>query len=348
MTYSYLFFNDYSEGMHPQILEAFSQANFKQELGYGLDAFSKKAESIIKEKIKNPQAFVHFVSSGTQANTVLLASSLKSYESIISAETGHIAVHETGALEATGHKVVITPVKEGKLTPKAIQKVLIDHHDEHMVHPRIVYLSQSTELGTIYSLKELQKIYKLCQKENLYLYIDGARLGHALTSKAADFDLQDIANYSDAFSIGGTKNGALLGEAIVIVNVQLQEKFRYYLKQHGALLAKGRALGIPFIEFFNENLYFENAKHANQMAQKLATGIKSQGYHFASPPVTNQIFVIFPDQLIKKLQKKYGFYVWSKATSPKNSIVRFVTSWATEEKAVQMLLDDMKKNTHDE
>lgn len=295
-----------------------------------------------------PEAAVHFVSNGTQANYISLAFLLKPYEAVIAADNGHIEVHEAGAVEATGHKIITVPGVEGKVTPAAIQEILATHINEHMVHPRVVYISQSTEVGTIYSKSELTTLSKVCQEKKLLLFIDGARLSSALTSPAADFTLSDIAQYADFFTIGGTKNGALLGEAVVITRPHLQAHFRYQLKQQGALLAKGRVFGIQFREFFREDLYFNNARHANTMAQKLAHGILSLGYQLAYPAVTNQVFAILPDNLIEELQKNYGFYVWTKNwaktfNNSTSSVIRLVTSWATSEEAVDQFLSALEK-----
>ncbi|MEK6704730.1 MAG: aminotransferase class V-fold PLP-dependent enzyme [Bdellovibrionota bacterium] len=339
----YFFFDDYSEGAHLQILEAFSRTNFQQERGYGMDSFTQEAERLIKEKIKKPKAAVHFVSSGTHANLVCISSLLKSYESVVAVDSGHANIHEAGAVEATGHKINVVPAVAGKMTPQAILEIVTTHTDEHMVKPKAVYISQSTEVGTVYLKSELQKLHEVCQQNELYLFIDGARIGHAVMSKNADFDLFDIANYCDLFSIGGTKNGALIGEAIVIVNPGLQENFRYHLRQRGALLAKARAVTVQFVELFKGNLYFENAKYANDMAQKLAVGIQECGYQFLSEPVVNQIFPIFPNGVIEKLQKNHGFYVWSKSSTPDHSVVRLVTSWATQDVAIEAFLADLKK-----
>jgi len=305
------------------------------------DSFAREAERLIREKIKKPEAQVHFVSSGTHANLVCIASLLKPYESVIAPDNGHVNVHEAGAIEATGHKMNVVPGVAGKLTPEAIQEVVASHTDEHMVIPRAVYISQVTEVGTVYSKNELQKLYEVCQKNGLYLYIDGARIGNAVMSKNTDFDLGDIANLCDIFTIGGTKNGALLGEAIVIVNPKLQENFRHHLRQRGALLAKARAVTVQFVEFFKDDLYFENAKHANDMAQKLAKGIKDRGYDFLNEPVANQIFPILPNIVIEKLEKMFGFYVWSKKDAD-HSVVRFVTSWATKESAIDEFLAELR------
>ena len=344
MSYKYFFFDDYSEGAHPRILEAFSRTNLQPERGYGIDSFALEAEQLIKEKIGKPEAQVYFVSSGTHANLICVSSLLKPYESVIAPDNGHANVHEAGAIEATGHKINVVPGVAGKLTPEAIREILATHTDEHTVKPRAVYISQATELGTVYNKKELQDLYNLCKENGLYLYIDGARIGNAVMAKNSDLDLRDIANLCDIFYIGGTKNGALLGEAIVIVNPNLQENFRHHLRQRGGLLAKARAVTVQFVELFKDNLYLENAKHANDMAQKLAAGIKECGYEFLNEPIANQIFPILPNAIIEKLEKKFGFYKWSKAPSvPDNSVVRLVASWATTEAAVQEFLNELKQ-----
>lgn len=336
-----LFFDDYSEGAHPQILEALRASNFQQERGYGQDFFTQEATRIIREKINNPKAAIHFVSTGTQANLLGIGSMLQPYESVIATQEGHIAVHETGAIEATGHKVNIVPSSDGKITPEAITAVLLEHTDWHMVRPRVVYISQATEVGTIYSKQELEAIYYTCQEHDLYLFIDGARLGSALMAHEADLNLEEIATLCDFFYIGGTKNGALLGEALVIVNAHLQKNFPYHMKQRGALMAKTRVISISFMELFKDNLYFQNALHANAMAEKLSRGIKVSGYALTQPALTNQIFPIFPEQLILELEKKYGFYRWPSSVAPHHAVIRLVTSWATREEMVDAFLDDI-------
>lgn len=339
--HKYLFFNDYSEGAHPSIISALADSNLKQELGYGEDIFTKQAEDSIKQVIHSPNAAVHFISGGTQANLTVLASLLKPYESVIAASSGHISVHEAGAIEATGHKINTIPTTNGKITPLQIEGAVKSHTDEHMVKPKVVFISNSTEVGTIYSRTELEAISQLCKQNNLYLYLDGARIGSALASAANDLTFADIARLVDVFYIGGTKNGALFGEAIVITNPNLQNEFRYHLKQRGALLAKGRAIGIQFLELFKENLYLDLAKHANNMAAKLAEGIKQQGYGFMTESSTNQIFPVLPNSVIAKLQEMYGFYIWQ-TIDDENSAVRLVTSWATKAEAVDMFLGDLR------
>lgn len=346
MSYTYLFKDDYSEGAHPRILEALSSTNLQQESGYGEDSFSQLAKALIKERIGKSKAEVYFVAGGTQANLVCLSSILKPYESVIVPDHGHPNVHEAGAIEATGHKLNIVHSLEGRLTLAGIEEVLTTHAGEHMVMPRAVYISQATELGTIYSSSELRSLFRFCKKHKLYLYIDGARLGNAIMADSANFDLATIAECSDIFFIGGTKNGALLGEAIVITNPDLQENFRYHLKQRGALLAKTRAISVQFLELFKDNLYFDNAKHANEMAQVLAKGIKECGYDFLTHTATNQVFPILPNKVIEKLKQKYSFYVWSRVHSPSDSsAIRLVTSWATPFSAIEDFISTLKSHS---
>ena len=338
----YDFRNDYSEGVHPRILESLASTNMVQETGYGEDSFCVKAANLIKKEIKNPDADIHFVSGGTQANLIVISSILKSYQSVIAATSGHVCTHETGAIEATGHKINSIETKTGKIHPEDIKPVLDFHSDEHMVKPAMVYISNSTELGTIYSKNELEDLSVFCKKNNLILFMDGARLGSALNSSKNNISLSEISALVDVFYIGGTKNGALMGEAIVINNKKLKDNFRFYIKQRGALLAKGRIFGIQFIELFTDNLLHQLATHANKMAQKLALGITNAGYSFLTEPVSNQIFPIFPNKLIDYLTERYGFYVWEKENED-NSSIRLVCSWATKEEFVDEFLADLTR-----
>ena len=338
----YSFSDDYSEGAHPRILELLTQTNLDQQAGYGEDAICIKAQELIKAAIKNPDATVHFVSGGTQANNIALSSMLKPYESVITAESAHINVHEAGAVESNGHKINALPTKDGKITAEQIQEFLDLHFPIHMAKPKVVSITYPTELGTLYTKAELKRISTLCKKNDLYLYLDGARLGVGLTSQESDLTLPELSELVDMFYIGGTKNGALLGEAIVINKKELQANFSYYIKQHGALLAKGRVLGTQFVGLFSDSLYFDLAKHANLMATKLSKGITQAGYSFLTHSATNQIFPIFPNQLITKLQKNYLFYPWQKIDS-NSTAIRLVTSWATKEAAVDEFLKDLHK-----
>lgn len=337
----YSFCNDYSEGAHHSILELLLKTNSTQEGGYGDDSYTIAAKNAIRQNLGNSDVDIHFVSGGTQANLIALVSMLKPYESVISAETGHINIHETGAIEATGHKINAIPSADGKLTVEGIESVVKLHTDEHMVKPKVVFISNSTELGTVYSKTELKNISDYCRKNRLFLYLDGARLGSALMSRGVDLDLQDITDLVDMFYIGGTKNGALFGEAIVIVNPILKEHFRFHLKQRGALLAKGRVTGVQFLALFTDGLYFSLAAHANAQAVKLAKGIEEIGHRFLTEPATNQIFPILPNRIIGKLTPMYGFYIWKKIDEH-HSAIRLVSSWATSNDSVELFLNDLK------
>jgi len=344
MAYKHLFFDDYSEGAHARILEALVRTNIQQEPGYVMDSFAMEAARFIQQRFGVQQAEVHFVASGTHANLVVLASLLKPYESVIAAESGHINTHEAGAIEATGHKINTVKGRDGKVTPAEVQEVVEEHNFDQMVLPRAVYISQSTELGTVYTRAELSALAEKCKEHGLYLYVDGARLGVALASPACDLDPKTLATLVDVFYIGGTKNGALIGEAIVIVNPELKDHFRYNLRQRGGLLAKGRAVSLQFLELFRDDLYFEIARHANTLARQLAAGIRECGYQLLVDAPTNQVFPIFPNTVIERLQKDYGFHVWEKFDA-QSSVVRLVTSWATEEQAVSEFLTILRKGT---
>ncbi|MBU5425472.1 low specificity L-threonine aldolase [Tissierella pigra] len=339
----YSFRNDYSEGAHPRILELLMSSNYEPNIGYGEDIHSDRAKEYIKRLIEREDADIHFIPGGTQTNMLVISSFLRPHQCVISADTGHINVHETGAIEATGHKVVAMPCKDGKLTPDIIKKALNHHSDEHMVQPKMVYISNCTELGTIYSKDELISIHEICKKNELLLFLDGARIGSALTCKTNDLNIKDIANLVDVFYIGGTKNGALLGEALIILNKDLKKDFRFLIKQRGALAAKGFVLGIQFEALFQDDLYFELAKHANEMAEILKSIIEETGYTFYAEPYTNQIFPIFPDTLLKKMEKEF-VYEFIEKVDENNTAVRFVTSWATKVEAVEAVRAFLNKN----
>ena len=340
----YSFKNDYSEGAHPRILNALLESNLEQEAGYGEDRYTIRAIELLKQKIGCNNIDIHLLPGGTQTNLTAISAFLRPHEAIIAANTGHILVHETGAIEATGHKIISMEVKDGKLTPSEIKMALDIHTDEHMVKPKLVYISNSTEIGSIYSKNELEQISNICKENNLLLFIDGARLGSALCALENDLILSDLSKFADAFYIGGTKNGALLGEALVICKDVLKEDFRFHIKQKGALMAKGRILGIQFLELFKDNLYFELATHANKMAHILSKGITSLDYEFLTPSPTNQLFPIFPNSVIEKLAVNYSFLTWSKVDDAHSSI-RLVTSWATKEDAVTAFITDLKNLT---
>lgn len=337
----YSFKNDYSEGAHPRILQALLDTNMVQDEGYGEDRFSIQAVELLKERMGRLDVDIHLLPGGTQTNFTAISAFLRPHEAVISASTGHICVHETGAVEATGHKVIAVTGVEGKLTPAGIQEALDFHTDEHMVKPRLAYISNSTEIGTVYSKAELEDLSRICRENELYLYMDGARLGSALTAQGNDLTLGDIARLVDAFYIGGTKNGALIGEALVICRPELKEDFRFFMKQRGAMLAKGRLIGLQFLELFRDDLFFDLAGHANAIAELLRKGLAAAGFKFLTDSPSNQIFPILPNSLIARLEQKYGFYVWSKVDEQHSSI-RLVTSWATTEEAVQALLADLR------
>lgn len=337
----YSFKNDYSEGAHPRILGALMETNLEQVEGYGEDYYTFQAIELLKQKIGRNDIDIHLFSGGTQTNLTALSAFLRPHEAAIAANTGHILVHETGAIEATGHKVISIEVSDGKLAVEHIRAAVDGHTDEHMVKPRLVYISNPTEIGSIYKKGELEQLSQFCQENNLFLYVDGARLGCALCSEENDLELSDLAALVDAFYIGGTKSGALLGEALVICRDVLKNDFRFHMKQKGALLAKGRLLGIQFLELFKDDLYFDLAKHANAMADMLRNEFSRAGFLFLTKSPSNQIFPILPNWLIAKLQEKYCFYVWSKIDA-RNSAIRLVTSWATKKDAIEAFIHDLR------
>ena len=337
----YSFMDDYSEGAHPRVLELLAATNLEQQPGYGADALSARAIALIREAIDNPRAAVHFAAGGTQANTIALASMLRSFESVIAADSAHIHVHETGAVEATGHKINLVPSREGKLDAAQVRATVAAHGDEHMVVPRVVFIAQATESGTLYSKAELVALADTCRELGLYLYMDGARLGPAIASRYCDITLPELSALVDMFYLGGTKNGALLGEALVINNPALQERFRYHLKQRGALLAKGRVLGAQFAALLEGGLYFELARHANEQAARLADGLRRHSVRFLGEPVANQVFPILDDARIARLRQTYDFHTWARVDAS-HAAIRLVTSWATPAEAVDRFLADFR------
>ncbi|MEK6265803.1 MAG: aminotransferase class I/II-fold pyridoxal phosphate-dependent enzyme, partial [Clostridium sp.] len=320
---------------------ALIETNMEQVEGYGEDEYCAAAIKLLKNKLKSDDVDIHMFCGGTQTNLTSISAFLRPHEAIISANTGHVLVHETGAIEATGHKIISIEVDDGKLNPSHIKCVIDEHSDEHMVKPKMVYISNPTEIGTIYKKQELKDLSKFCKESNMILYMDGARLGSALCSKENDVELSDLPKLTDAFYIGGTKNGALMGEALVISTDMLKQDFRYHIKQKGGLLAKGRVIGIQFQELFKDDIYFELARHANGMAEKLKIGISDCGHEFLINSSTNQIFPILPNVIIDRLCEKYIFYKWQKIDED-NSAIRLVTSWATNEKAIKSFIDDLR------
>ena len=337
----YSFKNDYSEGAHPRLLEALGACNFEQAEGYGLDRHTQSAVTMLKAQLQNDNVQIHLLSGGTQTNLTALSAFLRPHEAAVAAHSGHILVHETGAIEATGHKVLGVTSPDGKVSPADVEAMVLSHGDEHMVKPRLLYLSQPTEIGTLYSAAELQALKELCERLDLYLYVDGARLGSALCAQGNDVDLPELCRLADAFYIGGTKNGALLGEALVIVKEELKRDFRYQMKQKGALLAKGQVMGVQFQELFRDGLYFELAQRANALATRLRETIAEAGYSLLAPTETNQVFPVLPNKVIASLEEKFSFYVWE-AVDESHSAIRLVTSWATEEAAVDAFAAALK------
>lgn len=332
----YSFTNDYSEGAHPKVLELLNKYNLEQNAGYGEDIHCENAKNHIKELMNRQDVDIHFIPGGTQTNLLVISSFLRPHQAVISAETGHIHGHETGAIEATGHKIITVPGKDGKLTPEEIKKAVEFHKEEYTVKPKMVYISNSTELGTIYTKKELTSISKVCKEYGLILFLDGARLASALTCSSNDLSLEDLPELVDVFYIGGTKNGALLGEALVIVKEDLKEDFRYFIKQRGAMLAKGFVMGIQFEALFQDNLYFELGKYANEMSSRITNIIKSKGFTFQVEPCSNQLFPILPNSLLEEMEKKFTYIVNEKIDDD-HTAIRLVTSWATTNESVEAL-----------
>ena len=324
------FKNDYSNIAHPKILEAMVKYNENSYIGYGLDSMSDLAKEAIKKHLSN-DVDIHFLVGGTSANKIIISHSLRPYEAVISVKTGHICVHETGAIEATGHRIIEVEGVDGKIDPESIEKVVKSHVDEHMVFPKMVYITQATELGTLYTKDELINIYNICKKHDLYLFLDGARLAVALDK--SDITLDDLSKYTDVFYIGGTKNGALLGEAVVISNDEIKKNFRYSIKQNGGMYAKGFVAGIQFYELFKEGLYFELGKHSNEMAKKLTECLINRGFELACECVTNQIFVKVSNKLYEKLFDFVLFELWEDLGEEK--VIRLVTNYTTKEKDIK-------------
>lgn len=337
---------DYQECAHPRILQKLMETNLEQMPGYGEDAVCEAARARIRELCAAPDAYVQFLVGGTQANFTLLSAALRSYQGVIAAETGHIATHETGAVEATGHKVITLPQRDAKISAQQVDAFCRLHFEdeahEHMVMPKAVYISQATELGTLYTRAELQELRAVCDRWKLVLYIDGARLGYAMAAQGCDVDLPFMAQVADAFYIGGTKQGALFGEAMVILNDELKRDFRYVIKQRGGMLAKGRLLGLQFNELLRDGLYFELSRHAVEMAMKLKAALTDMNVPFLVDSPTNQQFPILPDAVLKALEAEFS-YSYQQRMDESHSAVRFCTSWATLEAHVDQLIGALKR-----
>lgn len=335
---------DYNEGTHPAILERLAKTNMEQIPGYGEDHYCRQAAQLLREKCQAPQADVHFLVGGTQTNLTVIASALKPYQCVISADSGHINVHETGAIEATGHRIISVPGTEGKISAAQIQQVCDAHYTEDnpefSAQPKMVYISFPTEYGTLYTKQELQELHDVCQKNNLLLFADGARLGYALTAKKNTVSLPELAALCDVFYIGGTKVGALFGEAVVIMNPDLKKDFRYYIKQRGAMLAKGWLLGLQFLTLFEDDLYLNIARRANEFAARIKKAFQKAGFPLLYNSPTNQQFPILPNEMVKKLEKKYVLAHFGHPDD-KHTVIRVCTSWATTEEHVAALEQDI-------
>ena len=339
------FESDYTEGAHQNILDALVRTNLEQTIGYGVDPHCEHARELIKKACEREDANVHFLVGGTQANVTVIDAALKSYQAAVCVESGHINVHETGALEATGHKILTAPGMNGKITAKEVREICEEHFSdpsaEHTVQPGIVYISHPTEVGTLYSKKELEDLHTVCKEYDIPLFLDGARLGYGLMSTDTDVTLQDIARLCDVFYIGGTKVGALFGEAVVITDARLNKDFRYHIKQKGGMLAKGRLLGIQFEELFQNDLYFQLGEHADKLAMKIKKAFEDKNIPFAVESFTNQQFPILTYEQAMKLAKKYAFTMNEANLKKGPDQVRFCTSWATKEEDVDALVADI-------
>ena len=342
-----IYFNsDYLEGAHPSIMKRLAETNMAQSVGYGEDEYCAAAREKIKAACEAPDADVHFLVGGTQTNTTVIASILRPYQGVIAPTTGHINCHETGAIESTGHKVLALPTDNGKITAQQIEEYYLWHHTspdfEHIVMPGMVYISYPTEGGTIYSKAELTAIYETCQRCGLPLYIDGARLGYGLMSDECDLTLPELASLCDVFYIGGTKVGALFGEAVVVMNPALKKDFRFFMKQRGGMLAKGRLLGIQFDTLFTDDLYLKISRHAIDMAHQIREIFVSAGYPLLFDSPTNQQYPIMPDSELAEIGKNFGYEYWERVDET-HSGVRFCASWATTQENVDALREAVSR-----
>lgn len=332
---------DYTQGAHPKILERLIETNMEQLPGYGNDRYCESAKEKIKKACECPDAEIYFLAGGTQTNATVIDSVLQKYEGVISAQTGHINVHEAGAVEYTGHKVLTLPAREGKIRADELEELLKtfweDESHEHMVFPGMVYLSHPTEYGTLYTKAELEAISSVCRSYKIPLYLDGARLGYGLMSLQTDVTLPMIADLCDIFYIGGTKVGALCGEALIFSHKNAPRHFLTLIKQHGALMAKGRLVGIQFDTLFTDDLYFRISRHAIEMAELMKKGFAEKGYSFFLESPTNQQFILLDNGKLKELQNKVAFEVWEHPDE-EHTVVRFATSWGTTSEEIEELM----------
>lgn len=335
---------DYAEGAHPAVLERLMQTNLEQSPGYGTDEHCAGAASCILELCQAPQAQVHFLVGGTQANRTVIAAALRPHQGVLCADTGHINTHESGAIESSGHKVLSLPSADGKITAAQVRRVCREHAEdatrEHTVQPGMVYISSPTELGTLYTRAELEALAEVCREAGVFLYLDGARLGYGLAAPDNDLDLPCIARCCDAFYIGGTKVGALFGEAVVLTQPALQKDFRYFIKQNGGLLAKGRLLGLQFEALMEKGLYKEISRHAIEMAGEIRRALREAGIAFLLETTTNQMFPILTEAQFAALSRRYAFSFWQRVDGERIA-VRICTSWATKKEDVRQLVRDI-------
>ncbi len=342
------FHNDYSEGCHEAVLRRLQETNLEQTVGYGEDMYCAAAADKIRNLCGREDAAVHFLVGGTQTNMTVISAALRPHQGVLCAESGHIHVHETGAVEATGHKVLALPSVDAKITAGQVAQAVRSHREdgafEHIVQPKMVYISNPTELGTLYTLAELEALSAVCKENGLYLFLDGARLGYGLMAKGNDVKLSDLARLCDVFYIGGTKVGALFGEAVVISNPAIGEDFRYIIKRHGGMLAKGRLLGLQFDALFTDDLYFKISSHADRLADRLRDTLEKLGYRLLVPGVTNQVFPVLPDALLEELGKHYTFSEQERVDESHRA-VRFCTCWATKPENVAALCQDLERLT---
>lgn len=334
------FESDYIAGAHPKVLERLAQTNMEPLSGYGTDRYCESAREKIKSACECPQADVHFLVGGTQTNAIVISAMLKEYEGVIAAKTGHVSLHEAGAIEYTGHKVLEIEQENGKISAEVLKQYLEtfygDENHEHMVFPGMVYISHPTEYGTLYNKKELMQLSEICREYEIPLYLDGARLGYGLMSSETDVTLSDIASLCDVFYIGGTKVGALCGEAVVFTKENTPKHFMTMIKQKGALLAKGRVLGVQFDTLFTDGLYFEIAGHAIRMAEKLKDMLREKGYEFYIESPTNQQFIVIENKKLDELKETVAVSFWEKYDES-HTVIRLATSWSTTQEDMEKL-----------
>ena len=334
---------DYHEGCHPKVMERLVATNMEQTVGYGMDPYCREAAAAIRAAFDCPEAAVHFLVGGTQANTTVIASALRPYEGVLCAHTGHINTHETGAIESSGHKCLVLPGKDGRITASQVSvAAALQADDEHTVRPGMVYISLSTELGTVYNLSQLMDLHYTCRQHGLYLFIDGARLGYALAAPTCDLTPADIAKYCDVFTVGGTKVGAMFGEAVVIVNPELNTRFRYMIKQRGGMLAKGRLLGVQFSALMEDGLYFEIGRKAVDQAMRIRAALLDKGVPLLVDSPTNQLFPIFSDEQAEALEEDFDLSFFERMDET-HAALRVCTSWATPDAYVDKFIEALQK-----